>query len=248
VRRGFFHLAVAAAAAALATLSTAATARAAGICDPAGHFCVQLDTTSASVCDLLRPGELDPATCSVQDAERRERARKDTPRPLRALTVRFDDWWVFAFVRRIDAGGEIGPDAIAVQARTVRGFIEQQATSVDDFAPPSVRRIHDVQTIWFDTSATQAGNHVEQIDVEVRAADSSYVVSFHGPPGARLHAFAESAMATLDALPAKSSQGAGEAITWIVRGVVIAAILAVVGWWITRKKGRGLDSRELWPR
>lgn len=233
---------------ALATLSTAATARAEGICDTAGHFCIQLDTTSASVCDLLRPGELDPNTCSVQDAERRERARQETPRPLRALTVRFDDWWVFAFVRRIGAGGEIGPDAIAAQARIVRGAIEQQTTTVDDFATPSVRRIRDVQTIWFDTSVTRAGNHGEELDVEVRAADASYVVTFHGPAGARLHAFAESAMATLDALPAQSSQGPGEAITWIVRALVIAVVLAVVGWWVTRKKGRGIDSRELWPR
>jgi hypothetical protein len=233
---------------ALAALSTAVSARAEGVCDPAGHFCIQMDTTSAGVCDLLRPGGLDPDTCSVQDAQRRERARGESPRPLRALTVRFDDWWVMAFLKRIDASGEIGPDEIAAQARSGRASMEQQVDTLDDYATPSVRRIHDVQTIWFDTLGTRGGNRHEQIDVEVRAADAAYVATFYGPPGARLHAFAESALATLDTLPAKPSQGKGEAVTWIVRGLVVAVVLAILGWWIGRKKGRGLDPRELWPR
>jgi hypothetical protein len=248
-----FNVAIAAAGMALATLSTAPSAHAEGVCDPVGHFCIQMDTTSASVCDLLRPGALDPDTCSVQDAQRRERARKESPRPLRALTVRFDDWWVMASVKRVDASGEIGPDEIAAQARSGRASMEQQVDVLEDYAVPSVRRIHDVQTIWFDTLATRGGNRVEQIDVEVRAADAAYAVTFHGPAGARLHAFAEGALATLDALPAKPSQGAGEALTWIVRGLVVAVVLAVVGWWVasrsrSKRGARGLDSRDLWPR
>lgn len=234
---------------ALAMLSYDGTARADGVCDPAGHFCVHIDTTSASVCDLLRPGGLDPDTCSMQDVERRDRARAYSPRPLRALTVRFDDWWTLTSVRRTDAGGEIGADAVTTQGRLVRAAIEPQVDSIDDFAAPSVRRIHDVQTIWFDTLATRAGNRAEQIDVEVRAADATYDLTFYGPPGARLHAFAENALGTLDALPARASHGPGEAVTWMVRGLVVAAILALVGWWVgKRKKGRGMGARELWPR
>ncbi len=232
----------------LAMVSYDATARAEGVCDPAGHFCVHIDTTSASVCDLLRPGGLDPDTCSMQDVERRERARASSPRPLRALTVRFDDWWTLTSVTRMDAGGEIGADVVASQGRRVRAAIEPQADSIDDFAAPSVRRIHEVQTIWFDTLAMHAGNRAEQIDVEVRAADATYDLAFYGPPGPRLHAFAENALATLDALPAKTPHGPGEAITWIVRGLVIAGILAVIGWWLGKRRNRrGMDARDLWP-
>jgi len=249
MRGSRFGAAFAAAGIALAILSTAVGTRAEGVCDAAGHFCFHIDTTSASVCDLLRPGDLDPDKCSVQDAQRRELARKDSPRPLRALTVRFDDWWVLMSVKRLDSSGEIGPDAIAEQARFVRASIEKQADSVDEFAPPSVRRIHDVQTIWFDTLGTRRGNPAEQIDVEVRAADGSYDISFFGVPGARLHTFAESALATLDTLPAKPSHGPGEAVSWIVRGLVIAVVLAALGLWLGKRKKRpGLDPRELWPR
>ncbi|HEX8790436.1 MAG TPA: hypothetical protein VF765_05750 [Polyangiaceae bacterium] len=184
----------------------------------------------------------------MQDVQRRERARTYSPRPLRALTVRFDDWWVMASVRRIDTGGEIGADALAAQGPVVRASIASQVDSIDDFASPSVRHIHDVQTIWFDTLASRGGNRSEQIDVEVRAADSAYDVTFYGPPGPRLHAFAENALATLDALPAKASHGPGEAITWIVRALVAAALLAAAGWWVGKsRKRRGMDARDLWP-
>jgi hypothetical protein len=248
-REGRLSVALAAAGIALAIFSTAVSARAEGVCDPAGHFCIHIDTTSASVCDLLRPGDLDPDKCSVQDAQRRELARKDSPRPLRALTVRFDDWWVLMSVKRLDSSGEIGPDAISEQARFVRAAIEKQTDSVDQFATPSARRIHDVQTIWFDTLATRRGNPAEQIDVEVRAADASYDISFFGMPGARLHTFAENALATLDTLPATPSRGPGEAVSWMVRGLVVAVVLAALGLWLGRRKKRtGLDSRELWPR
>jgi hypothetical protein len=231
------------------SLAWSTRARAASICDPAGHFCIHLDTTSASVCDLLRLGELDPDACSVQDATRREVVRAWSPRPMRALTIRFDDWWVFATITRIDNGGELPENALDSTARRARAGLEKQADTVDSFAPPTVRRIHDVQTIWFDTLATAGGNHREQIDVEVRAADASYGITFHGPPGPRVHAFAESALATLDALPAKRSNGPGEAITWTLRALVIAAVLAVAGWWLgKRRKGGGLSSRDLWPR
>ena len=239
---------VAAAGMALAMLATGGSARADGVCDPVGHFCVHIDTTSASVCDLLRPGGLDPDTCSMQDVQRRERARTYSPRPLQALTVRFDDWWVMASVRRLDTSGEIGADAAAAQGPLVRASLASQVDSIDDFATPSVRRIHDVQTIWFDTLATRAGSRSEQIDVEVRAADAAYDVTFYGPPGERLHTFAENVLATLDALPAKASRGPGEAITWIVRGLVAAVILAAGGWWVGRsRKRRGMEARDLWP-
>ena len=240
---------VAAAGIALAVFSTAASTRADGICDPAGHFCIHIDTTSASVCDLLRLGELDPATCSVQDITRRERARSESPRPMRALTVRFDDWWVLVMVTRVGASGEVGPNEIAATAQSFRTSLAREVDSIDGFAEPAVQRIHDVQTVWFDSQVTRNGGRAEEIDVEVRAADASYAISFHGPPGARLHAFAETALATLDTLPATASHGPGEAISWIVRGLVIAVVLAFAGWWIgKRRKSTGLDARDLWPR
>jgi hypothetical protein len=239
----------AAAGIALAVFSTAASTQAEGICDAAGHFCIHVDTTSASVCDLLRPGDLDPETCSVQDITRRQRARNESPRPMRALTVRFDDWWVLVMVTRVGLSGEVGPTEIAATAQSFRASLAREVDSIDGFAEPTVRRIHDVQTVWFDTQVTHSGGRAEEIDVEVRAADASYAISFHGSPGARLHAFAESALGTLDTLPARASRGPGEAISWIVRGLVIAVLLAFAGWWVgKRKKGAGLDARDLWPR
>ena len=240
---------VAAAGIALSVFSTAASTQAEGICDAAGHFCIHVDTTSASVCDLLRPGDLDPDTCSVQDIKRRERARNESPRPMRALTVRFDDWWALVMVTRVGLSGEVGPNEIAATAQSFRTSLAREVDSIDGFAEPTVRRVHDVQTVWFDTQVTRNGGRAEEIDVEVRAADASYAISFHGPPGARLHAFAESSLSTLDTLPAKASRGPGEAISWIARGVVIAVVLAFAGWWVgKRKKSAGLEARDLWPR
>jgi hypothetical protein len=242
------RLAVAVAVVVLA-LAWSTIARAESICDPDGHFCIHIDTTSASVCDLLRPGELDPDACSVQDVTRRETVRAWSPRPMRAMTIRFDDWWVFSTVTRIDKGGELPESALDSAASRARAGLEKQVDSVDSFPPPTVRRIHDVQTIWFDTLAKAGGNPREQFDVEVRAADASYGITFHGPPGPRLHAFVENALSTLDALPAKPSNGPGEAITWTLRALLVAAVLAVAGWWLgKRRKGGGLSSRDLWPR
>jgi hypothetical protein len=240
---------LAVAAAVVLSLAWSTSARAETVCDPGGHFCLHMDTTSASVCDLLRPGQLDPDACSVQDATRRETVRAWSPRPMRALTIRFDDWWVFATITRIDKGGELPESALDSAARRSRAGLEKQVDSVDSFAPPTIRRIHDLQTIWFDTRATAGGNQREQIDVEVRAADASYGITFHGPPGDRLHAFVENALSTLDAVPAKSSNGPGEAITWTLRALLIAAVIAVAGWWLGRRRKRsGLSSQDLWPR
>jgi hypothetical protein len=240
---------LAVAAVAILSLAWSTSARAESVCDPDGHFCIHIDTTSASVCDLLRPGTLNPDACSVQDATRREKVRAWSPRPMRVLTIRFDDWWVFATVTRIGKGGELPESALDSEASRTRAELEKQADSIDSFAPPTTRRINGVQTIWFDTLETAGGGKHEQIDVEVRAADASYDVSFHGPPGARLQAFADNALATLDALPAKPPHGPGEAITWTIRALLIAAVLAVAGWWLGKRRKRGgLDSRDLWPR
>ena len=55
-----------------------------------------------------------------------------------------------------------------------------------------------------------------------------------------------SALGTLDTLPARASRGPGEMSSWIVRGLVIAVVVAFAGWWVgKRKKGAGLDARAI---
>lgn len=224
-------------------------ARAVGACDPEGHFCVQFDTTSASVCDLLRPGELDPDACSIRDVARRELVRGWKTRPFRALVIRFDDWWVFAMVTRIPVTGELAEGQLDAHAREVREHIGPHAWPIDTFAAPVMTRVHEVQAIRFDALGTVEGTPVEQVDVEVRAADASYDIAMQGPAGARLHAFADAATASIDAIPASRSTGPGTAISWLVRGLLIALVIAAAGWWIGKRRGRAaFDSRDLWPR
>jgi hypothetical protein len=70
-----------------ATLTLAAApAQALGLCDPDGHFCLQLDATSAITCDLTRLGGLDHSTCAPQDV-----ATRDQMRAVRAAKEALDE-------------------------------------------------------------------------------------------------------------------------------------------------------------
>ncbi len=228
----------------------AAPAGATGLCDPEGHFCMQLDTTSASVCDLLRVGGLDPDTCSVQDAVRREVLRRSPLPQIRAFTVRFEDFWVLVAVGRTPVTGEVSEADLPEQATRAREAMERiGGAAVEQRAPPVIERIHDVQDIRFDWRFTLEGAALEEIAEEVRSRDATYAVTFQGPEGARLRAFAQASLATIDTLPARSVNGAGEAMTWLVRGAFLAVVLAAGGVWLSRRKGRGgMDARDLWPR
>jgi hypothetical protein len=233
---------------AIAFVLAARTASAEGLCDPAGHFCMQIDTTSARVCDLLQRGGLDPDRCSVNDEERRESLRRAGGTPIAARVVRFDDFWVIVAVGRLDATDELSAadaDAYAKLAR-VRAAPYIGADAV--LGSPALARVHDVQTVRFEAQDVEGVAGRALVFDEVRAQDATYLVSFEGPAGPRLAAFSDSALATLDALPARSSAGPGEGLKWIARSVIAAVGLAGLAVWLGRKRRRGLDAHDLWPR
>jgi hypothetical protein len=117
------------------------------------------------------------------------------------------------------------------------------------FSAPIVQRIHGVQTLRYEAQWTQAGARLESVLEEVHARDAAYVVLFQGRAGTGLTALADRAIATLDALPASTTPATTSTATWVIGGVIVAAILAALGFWGSRlKKLRGMDSRDLWPR
>jgi hypothetical protein len=240
------RIVVAAALALMATL-VATPAHAAGLCDPDGHFCVQVDTTSALACDLMRLGGLDAQTCRSEDLEVRDRVRAKSPRPFAALLLRFDGWQVFLVLVRHPALPEIAEADLDAHAREVNAKMDI-AQKADVVATPRLSRSHDVQTIRFDRKWSWEGQRLEEIDIEVRASDASYIVSARGPAVPQLSAFADSVMSTLDAVPASRTGGPGEALTWLLRAVLAAAAIAIAVVWLGRRKNRGVGAQDLWPR
>jgi hypothetical protein len=239
---------VAAAVAAL-VLALGRPAEAAGICDPQGHFCIQVDTTSARVCDVLAREGLDSDSCTPSDLELRKDLRRHDYQPLRALVLRFDDWKVFVAVLRHDAEPELAESEVGAHAASVRGSLER-VRHFDAFPPPTLARVHDVQTVRLDGQWTEGDDKLEEIDVEVRGRHALYVVTFLGDASPRLSAFADATIGTLDTVPMRSPQSAGDGLTWLLRGGILAAAVAALALWLGRRKGRGpgIDSRDLWPR
>jgi hypothetical protein len=224
----------------------AAPALALGLCDPRGHLCVQIDSASATVCDLTRLGGLDRRTCTAQDATLRDDLRTGKWPPFAAFVLRFDGGAMLVMASKQPARSELTEGELAAHAATIRAGVET-TTKVDSFAPPRLERVHDVQVVRFDSQWTAKGQAMEELDAEVLANDAAYMVSFQGPAGQPLAALAESAMATLDALPASRGAGPGEAIKWGLRGLFAALVITAGMVWLGRRKS-GMASRDLWPR
>jgi uncharacterized membrane protein len=119
---------------------------------------------------------------------------------------------------------------------------------MDTFAPATLSRVRDVQVVRLGSEWVVDGTRHQAVFVEVRAQDASYWVYFEGLAGQDVAGFADAALATLDALPASSSRGPGEALTWLVRGLIAAVVLAVVGIWAGHRRHRDREPRHLWPR
>jgi hypothetical protein len=231
----------------VASILVATPAYATSLCDPDGHFCVQVDTTSAIACDLTTPGALDPRTCAREDLAIRDQVHAAQWPIFRALVLRFDDWNVVVGIAKHPAMPELSSTEIDAHAARVRAMAEA-AHKLEAFAPPRTSRIHDVQVIRFDSVWNEGDHRVEEIDMEVHASQGEYMVSFEGPPGPRQAAIADSVIATLDTVPAVRTNGPGDALTWILRACVAAGVIAGILVWVSRRKGPSIDARTLWPR
>jgi hypothetical protein len=55
-------------------------------------------------------------------------------------------------------------------------------------------------------------------------------------------------MSTLDAVPARRTNGPGEALTWLLRALLAAGAIAIAVVWLGRRKNRGVGAQDLWPR
>ena len=88
--------------------------------------------------------------------------------------------------------------------------------------------------------------------MEVHASEGVYAVSFQGPAGPRMSAFADAVIGTLDAVPAGRGNGSGDAMRWWVyfcsAAGAAAGVMAVAMIRRGRRKGRAIDAQELWPR
>lgn len=246
----------------LATRSASATA----LCDPAGHFCIQVDTTSATACTPLRPGGWTPATCQASDGDARKYAKAlderthGAVRMVDALVARFDDMTTKVVLYRQAAQHEADGDAGAREAMKLwTGHLEHARPAgwlAEEVQPPTLSRVNGVQVARLETRLSSAGIggaiFSRDLAYEVRTRDAAYLVTFEAEDvnAARLSAMADGAMATLDAVPVESAKGAGEALVWLLRVVLAAVVLVGLAWLVGRRKGRrgGLDSRDLWPR
>jgi hypothetical protein len=252
-----------AAAAALLVIALARRAAATGICDPVGHFCIQLDTTSARVCAPLRPGALATPDCEAVDAEVRASARRAALEGgggalvVDAIVARFDEWQAMVNVIRAPARPEAaGSGDAAVFWDQLAARLRPAGWLAEPVQAPSLSRVHDVQVVRSEARLSSAGiggvMKACLVGFEVRARDASYVVLFQSSEehADRLRAFADQSMATLDALPMRNPTASGEGLAWLVRGVAVAGAIVGIAWWIGRRKGRrgGIDARDLWPR
>jgi hypothetical protein len=177
-----------------------------------------------------------------------------------ALIARFDDLTMTVMVFRQAAEPEAAGDAGAREAMSAWTQLFANARPagwlVEEVQPPTLSRVNGVQVARLETRLSSAGVGgailLRDIAYEVRTRDAAYLVTFDAADGsaALLSSTAATSMATLDALPVKSATGAGEALVWLLRGVVAALVLVGLGWlWGRRKRRRGaFDSRDLWPR
>jgi len=219
-----------------------------GICDPEGHFCFQIDTTSAHVCNVREPGRLDPANCTQQDDAVRDKVRAHPPLPLRAVVIHYDEGDVLVSVARYEAHSELPPTDLHGHDRDIHSRLAGAGMSLDESMPPTMRRIHDVQVARFGGRWVSGGAALASVVEEVRARDATYWVYFESGAGKDLATYADDALNSLDALPATSGHGAGEALMWLVRAVMSAVGLAVGFLLVKRLRGRGgMDARDLWP-
>jgi hypothetical protein len=231
----------------VATLA-ATPALATGLCDPDAHFCVQVDTTRAITCDLTRPGGLDPQTCMQEDLTLRDQVRAAQWPIFRALVLRFDGWHVLVGVAKRPPTPELSSADVDAHASRVRAMAEA-SRKLDVFAPPRMSRIRDVQVIRLDSVWTEGDDRVEEIAMEVHASQGVYAVSFQGPAGPELSAFADGVIGTLDTVPASRANRSSEAMKWLLGACGFAG--AAIGYALVRlgqRKGRGIDARTLWPR
>ena len=234
-----------------------------GICDPQGHFCIQLDTTSARVCAPLRPGGLNAADCEAVDADVRTAIRRvagEGPRDgavVDLLVVRFDGWQALVTVIRAPVRPEAaGPAEAAAFWDRIAASLRPGGWLLEQAQAPSPTRVHDVQVIRTAARMSSAGIggvvRAHLVGFEVRARDASYLALFQSAEqdAARLAVFADQSVSTLDALPMRSPTASGEGLAWLLRALVLAALIVGIAWWIGRRKGRrgGIDARDLWPR
>jgi hypothetical protein len=231
--------------ASLTVLLLARPAFALGVCDPDGHLCLQLDATSAQACDLTHKGELDPATCTADDADLRDEMARGGMPPMRALRLRFDEWQVYVTVVKHPEAPELPQEALEAHAQHLRAEMEKASGPVDVFAPPVLSRVHEVEVARFEREWVDGAARLQEIDAEVFSRDAMYMVTFQGIASPHIGAFADRTMATLDALPVKSDVRSGEAVTWGVRGLIVAAVIAVGLRWRGRRGGTpaGADRR-----
>jgi hypothetical protein len=233
-------------AAGLAAMLVAMPASAKGLCDPDGHFCIQVDTTGAVICDLTRSGGLDPETCKQEDLALRDQVRAAQWPIFAALVLRVDGRQVLVGVAKRPPTPELSGADVTTHANRVRAMAEA-SRKIDAFAPPRVSRIHDVQVIRLESVWTEGDHRVAEIAMEVHAKQGVYAVSFQGPAGPQLSALADGVMATLDTLPAGRASGLPEFLKWLVAACSAAMGFAVVKALLGRRKGRGIDARTLWP-
>jgi hypothetical protein len=249
----------------VAVLATRA-ASATGLCDPAGHFCIQVDTTSATVCRPLRPGGLNPSDCGASDGEVRKLAKRlaeatnGATRAVDALVARFDDLTATVVLSRRAAEPETGGDAGAREAlsgwTSLFAFARPAGWLVEDVQPPTLSRVNGVQVARLETRLSSAGIGgamiTRDIAFDVRTRDAAYLVTFDAAEAdaARLSSVADAAMATLDALPVKSTTASGEGLVWLVRGVVAALVLLGLAWLLGRlgRRRGAAGGRGVWPR
>jgi hypothetical protein len=250
----------------LLVLAAERPARALPLCDEDGRFCIALDVASARVCDTGKLGRLDPATCDPDDellrtvARELQKASAGILRSIASVVVRFEDMRVNVSITRHESAQELTDDAsLSTFAQGVqRGMNAAMRSSgwlVEPAGPPSMLRVHDVEVArmqWHGVSANVTGAvHFVEITYDVWAEDAGYLVTFAtaGSDVSRLAPFADASMATLEAHP-RGAVRRGEAITWIVRGLVAAvalAAVAIVAQRRSRRRRSPIEPRDLWP-
>ncbi|HEY3816780.1 MAG TPA: hypothetical protein VGL81_06405 [Polyangiaceae bacterium] len=170
---------------------TARPAAALGLCDPAGHFCVNVDDTSATVCTPLRPGGLTPATCAASDVDARQLAKRMTEVSHGALhmldwfVVRFDDWAAKIMLVRRAAEPEVADGGAREAMHEILrwlGSAPHGGVLVEEVTPPTLSRRNGVQVARLESRFSTAGigGAVISRDVafEIRARDAAYIVTF----------------------------------------------------------------------
>jgi hypothetical protein len=251
--------------AALVTL-LAPLASAMGLCDPGGHFCLRLETTSARVCAPLRPAGLNATDCQPGDGELRENERRAaaTRQPdvkvVDQLVVRFDEWSVMVTVARVGSVPEVEVDGAGAEMARVwkrtSDLVRKDGWMAEPVGTATLSRVGDVQVVRGEARSSSAGVDgivlLRTVGFEVRARDATYVVVFQSAEreAVRLGAYADAAMASIDAVPARSPAGAATSITWLLRGLLAAVVLAAVAVWMGRRRARGAGrpSSDVWPR